>query len=56
MDTIANRLRDEGISVGYGGSDRKKPRPYTKLSKGTKKMDVISIPLSHYIKLTMEED
>lgn len=56
MDTIANRLRDEGISVGYGGSDRKKPRPYTKLSKGTKKLDVISIPLSHYIKSTMEED
>lgn len=56
MDTIANRLRDEGISTGYSGSDRKKPRPYTKLSKGNKKMDVICIPLSNYSKLTMEED
>ena len=56
MDTIANRLRDEGISEGYSGSDRKKPRPYTKLSKGNKKMDVICIPLSNYSKLTMEED
>ena len=56
MDTIANRLRDEGISKGYGGSDRKKLRPYIKLSKGTKKMDVICIPLSNYSKLTMEED
>ena len=56
MDTIANRLRDEGISKGYGGSDRKKLRPYTKLSKGNKKMDVICIPLSNYSKLTMEEE
>lgn len=56
MDTIANRLRDEGISKGYGGSDRKKLRPYTKLTKGTKKMDVICIPLSNYSKLTMEEE
>lgn len=56
MDTIANRLRDEGISKGYGGSDRKKLRPYTKLSKGNKKMDVICIPLVNYSKLTMEEE